>query len=65
MPYLARLIPNAAYNEKSGWISFKKEQRIITIHKDGFVIMMHIKDEREAMEILKDIEVKGFSGCPH
>jgi len=58
MPYLARLIPNAAYSEKSGWISFKKGQRLITIYKDGFVAMTHIKDEQEAMKILKDIEVK-------
>ena len=58
MPHLARLIPNAAYNEKNGWISFKRGQRIITIHRDGFVTMTHIKDEREAMEILKYIEKK-------
>ena len=58
MPYLARLVPNAAYNERDGWISFKKGQRIITIHKDGFVTMTHIKDERESIEILKDIEEK-------
>ncbi|AAB89016.1 MULTISPECIES: (Fe-S)-binding protein [Archaeoglobus] len=58
MPYLARLIPNASYNEKRGWISFKKGQRIITIHEDGFVAMTQIKDEDEAKSILGEIEQK-------
>ncbi len=58
MPYLARIIPNASYNEKNGWITFKKGVRIITIHSDSFVAMTQIKDEKEAMEILKEIEEK-------
>ncbi len=58
MPYLARLIPNAVYNEKKGWISFKKGQKIVTIYSDGFVTMTHIKSRREAIEILMDVEIK-------
>ncbi len=58
MPYLAQLIPNASYNEKNGWISFKKGYRIITIHRDGYVAMTQIRDESEALEILKEIEDK-------
>ncbi len=58
MPYLARIIPNASYNEKEKWITFKKGYRIITIHKDGFVAMTQIKDKDEAMQILKEIEDK-------
>lgn len=56
IPYVAWLIPNSAYNKKMGWITFKKGMRIITIHSDGFVTMTQIKDENEAMEILKEIE---------
>lgn len=58
MPYLAQLIPNALYSEKNGWISFKKGPRIITIHRDCFVTMTHIKNKKEAMAILKEIEEK-------
>jgi len=47
-PYLARVLPNASYNAKDGWISFKKGQRIITIHSDGFVTMTMIGDREEA-----------------
>lgn len=57
-PYLARVIPNASYNTKDGWISFKKGQRIITIHRDGFVTMTMITNKEEAMELLKEIEEK-------
>lgn len=57
-PYLARVIPNASYNAKDGWISFKKGQRIITIHKDCFVTMTMIGSKEEAIEILKEIEEK-------
>lgn len=58
MPYVAWLIPNSSYSEKNGWISFKKGVKIITIHSDGFVTMTQIKDEGEAMEILREIENK-------
>ena len=58
MPYLARVIPNASYNEKNGWITFKKGPKIITIHRDGFVTMTQINDEQEALNILKEIEEK-------
>ena len=58
MPYLARLIPNASYNEKKGWITFKRGQSVITIHNDGMVGMAQVKDRSEAEQILKDIESK-------
>ncbi len=58
LPYLARLIPNASYSEKRGWITFKRGQRIITIHEDGFVAMTQIKDEDEAKKILMELEDK-------
>jgi ArsR family metal-binding transcriptional regulator len=58
MPYLARIIPNATYSEKDGWIVFKKGLRIITIYKDSFVAMTYITDENEALEILKSIKEK-------
>ncbi len=58
MPYVAWLIPNSSYSEKNGWISFKKGVKIITIHSDGFVTMTQIKDEGEAMQILREIEEK-------
>jgi ArsR family metal-binding transcriptional regulator len=57
-PYLARLLPNATYNSKEGWISFKKGQRIITIYQDGFVTMTMIKDKEEALSILQELEEK-------
>ena len=57
-PYLARVLPNASYNAKDGWISFKKGQRIITIHSDGFVTMTMIGDREEALSILKELEEK-------
>jgi ArsR family metal-binding transcriptional regulator len=57
-PYLARVLPNASYNAKEGWISFKKGQRIITIHGDGFVTMTMISDREEALSILKELEDK-------
>ncbi|MET1125170.1 MAG: (Fe-S)-binding protein [Archaeoglobaceae archaeon] len=58
MPFLARLIANASYNEKRGWITFKRGQKIITIHDDGFVTMTQIKDEDEAKQILMELESK-------
>lgn len=58
MPYIAWLIPNSSYSKKNGWISFKKGVRIITIHSDGFVTMTQTKDEKEAMETLREIEKK-------
>jgi len=57
-PYLARLLPNATYNERDGWITFKLGPRIITIHSESFVAMTFIKNKEEAMKILKDIEEK-------
>jgi len=57
-PYLARILPNASYNAKDGWISFKKGQRIITIHSDGFVTMTMISNKEEALDILKELEDK-------
>uniref|UniRef100_A0A7C4S5J0 Fe-S protein n=1 Tax=Geoglobus ahangari TaxID=113653 RepID=A0A7C4S5J0_9EURY len=57
-PYLARVLPNASYNVKDGWISFKKGQRIITIHSDGFVTMTMISEREEALSILKELEEK-------
>jgi len=57
-PYLARILPNASYNAKDGWISFKKGQRIITIHSDRFVTMTMISSKEEALGILKEIEEK-------
>ncbi len=58
MPFLARLIFNSSYNEKYGWITFKRGPSIITIHNDRFVAMTQIKDESEALAILRDIEEK-------
>ncbi len=60
MPFLARLIPNSSYNEKYGWITFKRGASIITIHDDEFVAMTQVKDESEALEILRDIEEKAI-----
>lgn len=57
-PYLARILPNASYNAKDGWISFKKGQRIITIHSDCFVTMTMISNKEEALSILKELEDK-------
>jgi len=58
MPYLARVITNATYSEKDGWIVFKKGLKIITIYKDSFVAMTYINDKDEARDILKSIEEK-------
>jgi len=56
MPYVAWLIPNSSYSKKNGWITFKKGVRIITIHSDGFIAMTQTKDEKEAIQTLKEIE---------
>lgn len=60
LPYLVRLVPNAVFSKKNGWVSFKKGQRIITIHEDGFVTMTHVTNRDEAEKILTEIERKAI-----
>jgi len=58
LPHLDRRIPNALYSKKSGFLTYKRGVRLITLHSTKEITMTQIADENEANAILGEIKDK-------
>lgn len=55
LPVLFLAIPNAKYSEKIGFLTYKKDERIVTIFSSGRISMTHVKDRPLADRLVEDL----------
>lgn len=55
LPILFLVVPNAKYSEKIGALTYKKDERIVTIFSSGRISMTHVKDRPLADRLVEDL----------
>ncbi len=57
LPILYLVIPNANFSEKLGALSYKTQQRIVTIFGSGRISMTYVKDRQQAEKLVEELRV--------
>lgn len=55
LPILFLVVPNAKFSEKIGALTYKKEERIVTIFSSGRISMTHVKDRPLADKLVEEL----------
>ncbi len=55
LPVLFLVVPNAKYSEKIGALTYKKDERIVTIFSSGRISMTHVKDRPLADRLVEEL----------
>ncbi|MGD6934101.1 MAG: (Fe-S)-binding protein [Candidatus Bathyarchaeia archaeon] len=49
------VFPNATYSEKIGFLSYKTQERIVSIFPNGKISMTHVKDKETAIKLVEEL----------
>lgn len=49
-------IPNAKYSEKLEFLSYRREQHLVTLFSNGRIGMTYVKDREEAEQLVEDLK---------
>ncbi len=55
LPVLFLVFPNATYSEKIGFLSYKTQERIVSIFPNGKISMTHVKDKEMAIKLVEEL----------
>ena len=55
LPVLFLVFPNATYSEKIGFLSYKTQERIVSIFPNGKISMTHVKNKEIAIMLIEEL----------